>query len=74
MNSSPNNNLYKLFTKGQILDSKLKEFAANNFKFDKNGRKLSNWVENTVGKGEIGRYDQFILFQRCFQKTCTTDT
>ena len=40
----------------QILDSsKLKEFADDNFKFDENGRKLSKWVENTVGKGEIAR-------------------
>ena len=35
----------------QILDSsKLKEFADNNFKFDKNGRKFSKRVENTEGK------------------------
>ena len=41
----------------QILDSsKLKEFVDDNFKFDENGRKLSKWVENTVGKGEIARY------------------
>ena len=33
----------------KILESsKLKEFADENFKFDKNGRKLSKWVENTV--------------------------
>ena len=31
--------------------SKLKKFADDNFKFDKNGRKLFKWVENTVGKG-----------------------
>ena len=42
--------------------SKLKEFADYNFKFDENGRKLSKWVENTVGKGEIARYEQFLLF------------
>ena len=36
---------------GKILDSfKLKEFADDNFKFDENCRKLSKWVENTVGK------------------------
>ena len=36
----------------KILDSsKLREFADDNFKFDKNGRKLSKRVENTVGKG-----------------------
>ena len=44
------------------------EFADNNFKFDKNGRKLSKQVENTVGKGEIARYEQFLLFPQCFQK------
>ena len=41
---------------------KLKEFADNNFEFNKNGRKFSKWVENNVGKGEIARYEQFLLF------------
>ena len=27
-------------------------------------------VENTVGKGEIARYEQFLLFLQCFQKAC----
>ena len=55
----------------KILDSsKLKEFADNNFKFVKNGRKLSKQVENTVGKGEIACYEQFLLFPQCFQKAC----
>ena len=59
----------KPFPKQQILDSsKLKEFADNNFKFDENGRKLTKQVENTVGKGEIARYEQFLLFPQCFQK------
>ena len=40
------------------------------FKFDENGRKLSKQVENTVGKGEIARYEQFLLFPQCFQKAC----
>ena len=31
-------------------------------------------VENTVGKGEIARYEQFLLFPQCFQKACTADT
>ena len=52
-----------------MLDSsKLKEFADDNFKFDENGGKLSKPVENTVGKGEIARYEQFLLFPQCFQK------
>ena len=25
-------------------------------------------IENTVGKGEIARYEQLLLFLRCFQK------
>ena len=25
-------------------------------------------VENTVGKGEIARYEQFLLFPQCFLK------
>ena len=34
-----------------FLDSfKLKDFADDNFSFDKNGRKFTKWVENTVGK------------------------
>ena len=47
----------------QILDSsKLKKFADSNFKVVENGRKFSKWVENTVGKGEIALYKQFLLF------------
>ena len=42
--------------------------------FDNNGWKFSKQVENTVGKGEIACYEQFLLFPQCFQKTCTTDT
>ena len=52
----------------------MKEFADDNFKFDENGRKLSKWIENTVGKEEIARYEQFLLFPQCFQRTCTADT
>ena len=62
------------FLNNKILDSsKLKEFADDNFKFDENGTKFSEWLENTVGKGEIARYEQFLLFPHCFQKTCTAD-
>ena len=49
---------------------KLSEFADDDFKYDENGRKLSKWVENTVGKGEIALYEQFFLFPQCFQKAC----
>ena len=61
--------------KRQIMDcSKLKDFADDNSKLDENGEKVSKRVENTVGKGEIARYEQFHLFPQCFQKTCTADT
>ena len=57
------------FPKRKILDSsKLKEFADDNFRFNDKGRKFFRWVENTVGKGEIVRYEQFLLFSQCFQK------
>ena len=49
---------------------KLKDFADDNLKFEENGRKLFKPVENTVGKGEIACYEQFLLFPQCFQKAC----
>ena len=51
----------------------MKKFADNNFRFDKNGREFSKRLENSVGKGEIACYEQFLLFPQCFQKTCTAD-
>ena len=50
----------------------MEEFTDDNFTFDGNGGKFK--VENTVGKGEIARYEQFLLFPQCFQKTCSADT
>ena len=46
----------------------MKQFADNNLEFDENTRLFSKRVENTVGKGEIARYKQFLLFPPCFQK------
>ena len=31
-------------------------------------------VENTVGEGEVARYEQFLLFAQYFHKACTADT
>ena len=60
--------------KPQILgSSKFKEIADITFKFDENGEKFSDWVENTVGKGEIAHNEQFPLFPQNFRKTCTAD-
>ena len=52
----------------KFYSSKLKEFADNNFKFYENDRKLSKRDKNTVGKGEIARYEQFLLFPPIFFK------
>ena len=35
---------------------------------------FSDRVENIARKGEIARYEQFLLFPQCFQKTSTVDT
>ena len=53
--------------------SSFKDFADDSFKFDENSQKFSIGVENTVGKGEIACYEQFLLFPQCFQKTYTAD-
>ena len=54
--------------------SKLKDFADDDFKFDEDGRKSSKQIKNTVGNGEIARYEQFLLFPQSFLETCTADT
>ena len=66
--------LFIPFPNDKFYSSKLKVFSDNNFKFDKNGKNFFKRVEKTVGKGEIARYDQFLLFPQSFQKTCTADT
>ena len=37
------------------------------------GIQLSDWIENIVEKGEIARYEQFLLFPQCFQKLSFVD-
>ena len=37
------------------------------------GVQLSDLVENIVGKEEIARYEQFLLFPHCFQKLSVVD-
>ena len=65
--------LFKVFLKQQILDfPELKEFADDNFKFDINGRQLSIKIENSLRKGEIAHYQQFLrfpVFSKCLYST-----
>ena len=37
------------------------------------GIQVSDRVENSVGKEEIARYEQFLLFPQCFQKLSVVD-
>ena len=67
----------KPFQIPQILNSsKLKEFSDDYFEFDENSRKLSERVENTMGKGEIALTSNFYIshsvFKRIVQQTCKT--
>ena len=50
------------------------EFTDDNFKLYESGRRFFKRVENTVEKGEIARYEQFLLFPQCFQKICAAGT
>ena len=52
----------------------MKEFADDNFEFDEDCRNYPELEETAMGKGEIARYEQFLLFPQYFQKTCTADT
>ena len=53
----------KALTLSQSLDSsKLNVFADDNFKLGENDRMCSKQVKNTVGIGEIARYEQFLFF------------
>ena len=74
LDTFPNDKFVNPFPNDNLDSYKLKEFADNNFIFDKNGRKFLKWVENNVGKGEIAHYEQFLIFLQCFQKTCTEVT
>ena len=47
--------------------------ADDSFKFDENGRKFSRQGRKRCGKGDVARYEQFLLFPLSFQKTCTAD-
>ena len=37
-------------------------------------KRSSKWLENSEGKGEIARDEQFLLFPQCFQNTNTAHT
>ena len=53
-------------TLSQTTNSRLFQIERDdNFMFDGNGRKFSEWVENTVEKEEIARNEQFLLFPQC---------
>ena len=46
----------------QTTISEFSEFADDNFEIDENGRQLFKMGRKHCGKGEIARYEQFLLF------------
>ena len=62
------------FPKRHILDnSKLKEFADDNLKFDEKGEKFSKGVENTVDTEKLlvtSNISFFDIFKRLVLQTC----
>ena len=54
-------------TLSQTTNFRLEEFSDDNFRFDENGKKISKRVENTVGKGEIARYKQFLFLLHTYK-------
>ena len=65
-----------LSQKTNLDSSKLKKIADDNFESDEiEKEKYFQWVENTVGKGETARYEQFFsfshsVFKRFVLQTC----
>ena len=59
----------------EILDSS--NSAANKdiwcHKYWQMGIQVSDWVEKIVGREEIARYKQYLLFPKCFQKLSVVD-
>ena len=56
---------YKFLTLSQTTELRLFQtttLCGRQFWFDENGEKLSKRIENIVGKEEISRYEQFLLF------------
>ena len=47
--------------------------ADNSFNFDRNSRKLSRRVNNTMEKGEINSNEKFLLFSHCCQENVTAN-
>ena len=63
-----NNPLSTHYQKTNLRLVQTERVCRRQFKFDENGRKLSKQIEKTLGKGEIARYVQFLLFPQCFPK------
>jgi len=53
---------------------KLEEFTDDNSKVDPFRFRSTFQAENIVGKGEIARFEQFLLFPQCFPTPMSMDT
>ena len=74
--------IQKVFSSGSLILSQTTNFTCfqterafrQQFHIWWKWQKLPKWEENTAGKGEIARSEQFLLSPQCFQKACTADT
>ena len=55
-------NIFYPLTLYQTTNFRLFQTERDNFELDENGIKFFKQIENTAGKGEIARYEQFLLF------------
>ena len=62
-----------VLTLSEMTNFRLFQFADDDFELEENGGEFSKRVENTMGKREIAREEQFLLFPQFFQKTCNAD-
>ena len=63
-----------IWSKGLTLSQTTKFRLVQTERIFSHSRRFSKLLENTVGKGDIARFEQILPFPQCFQKTCTAGT
>ena len=70
VNSLPTDNTLTHYQTTNFRLFQTERVCRRQFQIDKIRRKLSKQVKNTAGKGEMARYEQFLLFPQRFQTAC----
>ena len=68
INPFPNDKFWTLLHRKKLADDKISKLM----KMAESSSKKR--VKNAVGKGELARFEQVLLFPQCFHKSCTADT